>query len=340
MRNLLRVGVGLVTILMAGLALGAGTITVTSPARGTLAAPTPIKGNAPINFNITGGQTEVTVTVRLFRLDLNQQYGQPLTVKVTPNTDGKVSGSVSFQFSQGIDPEVAYRAEVRATETGGNLYNTDQDLFVKPDLTKPKILSFNPLGGSFVKGNVLISVQVLEANLKDWRVQVDGNTLPNGEGTTVNSQGYFTVTWATNGIQFDGSKTISIRIRDLAENETTQDIPVTIDRVAPRLTIQSPLNNSSFAAGTTLTVIADVTDASTASVPVTGLDVVVRKMDGTFITRVARQSFTSLNGTTSRWTGRIRWRAGLLPPQFKIIVTATDKAGNVATPQTVTVNIG
>lgn len=316
-----------------------GTITVTSPAKGSATAPTPIKATTSVNFNITGGITEVTVEAKVFRVDTNALYRTLSPVKVTPNTDGKVSGSITLSFTKGIDPEIGYRVEIRAKEesTPTNTYNADQDLFVKPDLTAPKILQFSPLSGAAVKGSVVISVRISEDNLKDWRVQVDNADLPNGEGTTVDAEGRFSVTWDTSGIQFDGGKTISIRVRDTADNETTQNINVTIDRVKPVITVLSPLNNAVFAPGTTLSVIVDFRDAN---INATGTDVVLRKTDGTFIARIARSSFQSVGSNTFRWVGRVRWKANWLPTNFRIVASGIDRAGNAAATQTVNVKVG
>lgn len=323
----------------------AGTITVTSPPKGTAVAPTAIKASTTVNFSIIAGTpqfaTEVSIDVKIFRQDTGAlRYDFPAITKVTPsNTDGKASGSFTINFTRGNDPEVVYRVEVRAREVGrpGEVYNSDQNMFLKPDLTAPKILAFNPLSGAFVKGIVHVTVQISEANLKDWRVQVGGADLPNGQGTTVDAEGRFSVDWDSSGELLDVQKTISIRVRDTADNEVTQNINVTIDRVKPLITIQSPVNNSQFAPGTTLTVTVDIKDAGMA---VTGVDVVLRTTTGAFIMRVARQSFNSPSAGNFRWTGRVRWRDGLLPPQFKLQVTAVDRAGNVATPQSVTVKIG
>lgn len=337
----LRILISLLTVLAWSIA-GAGTITVTSPAKGSAGSPTPIKGTTSINFNIVGGQTEVTVNVRIFRLDNNTLYSALDAVKVTPNTDGKVSGSATLRFTKGIDPEIGYRVEVRAFEasTPGNPYNSDQDLFVRPDLTAPKIIRFTPQTGSFVKGVVTITVQIEETNLKDWRVQVENADLPNGTGTTVNAQNRFTVLWDTSGVQFDGAKTITVKVRDTADNESTQQISVTIDRVKPTITIRSPQNNTAYSAGSTISVIVDIKDFSNTSVPVTGVDVVVKTTNGTFVLRVARISYQQVDGTTVRWTGRIRWVKGQLPPVFRIHVSSIDKARNVATPQVVSCSIG
>ena len=72
------------------------------------------------------------------------------------------------------------------------------------------------------------------------------------------------------------------------------------------------------------------------TVDVTGIDVIARKLDGTYIGRVARESYRVSTGVTMRWSGRLRYKKSL-PSQFKIVVSAVDRAGNTAVTQEVTV---
>jgi hypothetical protein len=325
-------------------ALGfAGNINVNSPARGTPTAPTLVGTSKSINFALTNMVNEAKISIKVLRQSDNSVFFESIdAVSVTPSTnnhDG--SGTFNLTFAQGT-PEVVFRVEVRARDINNETtYNADQDLFVKPDVTKPKILSFNPISNSFVKGIVPIRVRILETNLKEWRVQVDGADIPNNTGSTVNTLGEFVVNWDATGIPLDGSKSISVRIKDLADNEETTNISVTIDRVAPTAIIRAPVNNTTYGAGTSITITVDVRDVSNSSVNVTGVDVVARTTAGTFIVRASRISFQALDANTSRWVGRIRWKQGQLPPTFKIHVTAVDRAGNVPpAPQTVTVRIG
>jgi hypothetical protein len=107
---------------------------------------------------------------------------------------------------------------------------------------------------------------------------------------------------------------------------------VTVDRVPPSATIIQPLANVVLRKKSNVSVAVDVVDASTASVDVTGVDVVARTLTGTYLGRVARSSFRSAGGNTLRWSGRLRWTSSL-PSKFKIVVNVRDKAGNVGTQQ-------
>src|SRR6185436_16276420 len=120
-------------------------------------------------------------------------------------------------------------------------------------------------------GIVTITVLVQEPNFKDYRVTINGNDIPNNTGETLNN-GEFTVTWDTNGIQLDGTQTIGIRLRDLANNEDNRTITVTLDRVKPSVNIVQPRSDTSLRRGSNVSVAVDVTDVSTTSVDITGIE--------------------------------------------------------------------
>ncbi|HVL40408.1 MAG TPA: hypothetical protein VM328_13545 [Fimbriimonadaceae bacterium] len=302
----------------------AGTLTVTSPTDGSFVGAT-----NQLRFLVRQASVEVTVRAQI--------TGPGGTTSVegrfTPNAQGEIDNSLPLNFSSS-NPEGTYTIVVTATEPG-NTYNS-VTLTVTLDITKPRFLQFSPLPGSYVKGIVPISVLLDEPNVKEWRVQINGQDIPNNTGT----DSEFTVFWDTAGIELDGSQTITVRVKDEAENEETRTINVTLDRVQPVITIQYPRSVTPIRPRSTISVVVDVQDATATAVDVTGLDVIVQRLDGTFITRVARTAVRSIGGNTVRWSGRIRWRSGLLPNQFKIVVTAIDRAGNLATPQEVILTLG
>lgn len=278
------------------------------------------------------------VTAKVMRLDGSELY--TLDTEIEPDSDSNGSGSIPLNFATGTAEET-YKIEVRARDLNDSTtYNADQDLFVLPDLTRPKFLSYTPLNGSFVKGTVMIRARIDEPNLRDWRVQVDGKDIPGGTGTSVDSRGEFSVAWNASAFPEDGVHTVNIRIRDRAGNDAGRTVNVTVDRIAPTVTIQSPKAGAVFAPGTTVTVVVDIKDAGPLSVNETGVDVIVRNSAGAFVTRVARVSFRIGTDGTLRWTGRIAWRPGVVPSPFTVFVTAVDRAGNGSTPQSVTCSYG
>lgn len=323
----------------ASMLANAGVLTITEPASGTVSNPTLIGNNASIKFNITGGVNRVDLVATLRKVSDNTVVGT-FNEQATPDADGKASGQIALALVEGVTEEVPYKVTVTARDINiATTYNTIT-LYILPDLTKPKILQFNPNQTSFVKGVVPITVRVSEANLKDWRVQINNQDIPNNTGTTVNSNGEFVVQWITSGLLTDGPKTINIRVRDEADNETSLAVDVTVDRNPPTVAFLVPRSGSTISPGTTISVVMDITDFNQAALDTSGVDVVVRKMDGTFIARVSRISYNGTGSNTKRWVGRIRWRQGQLPSQFKITASVVDRAGNAASPQTVTVRLG
>ncbi len=322
-------------------ALGsAATLTVTSPARGSAGSPTLVGLSTQIQMRLTGMRAKAEVTAQVIRLS-DSAVIQSLDTEIDPDADFNGTGSLALAFAPGTSEEV-YRVEVRARDLNNETtYNADQDLYVKPDLTNPKFLSYSPLNASFVKGTVTLKARIEESNLKTWRVLVDGLDIPNNTGSTLDSNGEFSVQWSTDAYDVDGSHTIQFRVKDQANNEVTRNVTVILDRVAPSVTIVSPRSGTVFAPGTTILVTVDVRDgANVLSVNASGVDVVVRTTAGTFLTRVARSNFRIGDDGTLRWTGRIRWRDGFLPPTFLIGVSVIDKAGNASALQSVTCSIG
>jgi hypothetical protein len=303
----------------------AQSFTVTTPTNGSF-----IGLNNQVRFNITGAVQEVTVTATAVgpggvTFSNNGRF--------TPDAEGRISSQLALNFNQGV-PEGDYVLTVTATEPGQTY--TPVVINVTLDVTKPKFLNFNPISGSFVKGGVIpIRVSVQEPNFKDYRIQVDGQDIPDNTGTTL-VDGAFTVNWNTAGIEFDGSKTINIRLRDQADNEETRTFEVTLDRIAPSVIIVQPRANVRLAPRSNVSVAIDISDSSNGSTDVTGVDVVARTLTGGFIARVAVSNFAGVAANVNRWTGRLRWKSGM-PKKFKLVVTVVDRAGNVAVTQEVIV---
>lgn len=318
----------------------AGTLTVTEPAAGTVNNPTLIGSTSKVKYNITGAVNSIRFSLTLVKLSDNTTVNLSAGDPVSPDADGKASGELPLTLDREQIDDTPYRLEVRAVDVNGATTYNAVDLFIQPDLTKPKILEFNPNDRAFVKGIVTITVQIDEPNLKEWRVQIDSRDIPNNTGTTVNANGVFTVRWDTSRVETDGNRQINVKIKDKGDNETTKTIEVTVDRQKPTASIISPRSGAIISPGTTINVVVDVRDFSQESVDVSGLDVVIRDMSNRFITRVTRVQFTNSGENTRRFVGRVVWRNGRLPSQFKIVVNVVDKAGNVSTQQAISCRLG
>lgn len=318
----LRVVFAILAILASAFAC-AGTLTVTSPTENAF-----LGANNLLKFNIAGATLEVTIDV-----DITGPGGTTrIERKFTPDGDGKINDQIAVNFSQS-SPEGAYTIVVTATEPG-NTY-TPATIHVTVDVTAPKFFDFNPIANAFVKGpDVPIVVKVIDANFKEYRVQVNNQDIPNNTGTTLDPDNTFTVHWIVTGILVDGPQSISINVKDQAGNEKNQSFTVTIDRVAPTMTIQFPRADTKVRPHSTVPVTIDIHDQSQTSVDVTGIDVLLKDMNNNLIMRVPRTAFQQ-----GRWTGRIRSDI-TLPKKFKVVANAVDKAGNVGVSQTTIVNVG
>lgn len=322
--GLTRLGLALVLLMMASLGW-AGTLTVTSPTNGAY-----IGASSQLNFNITGASLQVTVTV------LVTYPGGATTTEsqnFNPNPQGQISGQLPLAFNSG-DPQGQYGISVTATEPNNSYTPTDLTITVLPN--GPMFNSYSPATGSFVNSTVHIRASINDAYLKQWQVQVNGQSIPNNTGTS-NS---VAVDWNTAGVPTDGVETVTITATDLANNTTTQTATLTLQRVPPVLTIVSPVSGAKIVSGSEVDVLLNVQGEFAGSIDRTGIDVIAKTASGTYIARVSVASFTATQGNAYQWTGRIRYRTGLLPPSFNIVATAVDKAGNRATPQTVTVTVG
>jgi hypothetical protein len=308
----------------------AGTLSVTSPSNNDFLGRT-----NNVSVNITGASREVTVRVRA----IGTGTGTTGTTfefekRFTPDSDGKANGTIPANFSEGA-PQGRYDLRVTGTEQG-NTYNTVV-IPVTIDVAEPEFLNFNPADSTFVNGGtsgiVPIRVSVNEANIKESRVQVNSADIPNNTSTLRN----FTVNWDIRNIRQDGEQSISIKVDDKAQNSTSRTVSVTIDRLRPNSNITAPARGLQILPGTNIPVAVDIRDQFTGSVDPTGIDVVARTLSGAFIARVSRRG-TNNNGTTLNWFGRLRWRNNF-PTEFKIVVTAVDKAGNRAVVQETRVRI-
>jgi hypothetical protein len=301
-----------------------GTLTVTSPTEGAFLGKT-----NNVRVNVSGAVVEVTVNV----LVTDPQGGEiRLNQKFTPDNRGEFQGSIPLNFNDAA-PQGVYTINVTATEPG-NAYNS-VTLTVNVDVVQPEFLQISPTNNSFVQGLVPIRVSIREPNVKEWRVQINGQDIPNNTGSTSS----FVVNWDSSGILTDGRQEITVKVTDLAGNEATQTIDVTLDRVPPQIAIETPRNGGSVAPNSRISVVARITDNGLAnSVLASNVIVTITDVNGKFLGRVARALAQNQAGELL-WIGRIR-RGREVPDTFKVVVDAIDRAGNKAVGQVVTVYVG
>jgi hypothetical protein len=305
----------------------AGTLTVTSPTEGAFLGKT-----NTVTFNISGASVQVKVTAVATPVGGS---GSPLTftTNVTPSSEGTASGSISMNFGDSA-PQTAYTLVVSASEPNNSYASTTLNVTV--DSTAPKFTELSPANGGFFRSILHIRGKVDEANLDTWKVRVNGQDIPNNTGSTDT----ISVDYDATGVETDGPQSVQITATDKAGNVTTKNISVTLDRIRPTVQIVYPTATTKLAVGALVTILVDISDASSSTVDKTGIDVIAKATDGSYITRATLVSLRATNGTTQRWTGRIRYKKGLLPSRFVISVSVVDRAGNSATLQEVNVKYG
>jgi hypothetical protein len=320
-----RIGLIVLALIATVMAFGQGQITVNAPTDNSFIGTTNL-----ISFHVVGATSKITIHYSLTGTNGTTTFP---SVDFIPDTNNKVDQTVPLDLNRSF-ADGAYTLQVTCNEPGNpaNVYNTPPVIHLKAILTPPKMLDFSPINGQFVKGIVPITVSTLTNFPKDYRVQVNNQDIPGNSGTTNN----FVVNWDTANILTDGPQTISVTVRDLALNTLTQSINVTLDRIAPVISIQFPTSGTIITRHQRIPFIIDVQDATTNSVDVTGIDVTLKDTLGHFITRVPRISALPFGNNVLRWQGRIKI-GNNLPPQFVLNVTAIDKAGNVGTSQTLLV---
>jgi len=320
-----------------GITLAAGTVALATAAlAGTLTVTAPIEGafvgsSTSITFRIAGGVVEVTV--RAIITSTKTGASTTLTTQVTPDENGDANGSMNWSPSTSF-PEGAYTIQVTATEPGNTYKPTT--IHVTLDRLDPRLFEYSPVNNSFINGPINVTARIDEPNIDEWRVTVNDADLPNNTG----SASLIDVLWDPSSIELDGEQTVKINVKDLARNESTQSITVTLDRAAPVLTIAYPQVNQAIIPGSIVTVLILVEDISSSSVDPVSVVAEIQTMSGQVIRRVSRLSYETVNATTSRWVGR--WRAVIKGGvnEFKLVVNAVDRAGNVATTQTIPLHFG
>lgn len=304
----------------------AGVLVVTSPVDGAF-----VGGTTTINFRIEGGVVEVTVQAVI----TPQVGGNPttLTTRVIPDSEGRASGSMTWNPSRSF-PEGLYTIEVSASEPG-NSYNT-VIITVTLDRKEPRLLDFSPQPGTFLSTTIRITAEILEPNMEEWRVTVNNEDIPDNTGTG----NTISILWDPSNIEEDGPQTIRIKMKDRAQNESTKEIEVFLDREPPQINVLFPRSNQAIRPNTIMGVSFDVVDSRSDSVDVVAIQVELRDMSDNLIRRVARMGYRRVNDTTSRWEGRALVRLPGGTTQFQLVITAIDKAGNPAVVQRVPLVVG
>lgn len=137
----------------------------------------------------------------------------------------------NFSWNTTQHPDGAYIIELVAYDKVGNEKRTSINVTV--DNMAPIINITNPVKGSFVKQQVTVDANIIEANPDNLEVRIDGTAV----------SGILPYQWNTLSYP-DGSYTIAVYANDTAGNEALESEAVTVDNTLPQVNITYPADGS------------------------------------------------------------------------------------------------
>ncbi|RKY02763.1 hypothetical protein DRP77_07390, partial [Candidatus Poribacteria bacterium] len=217
--------------------------------------PPQIQITSPTDGLITD-QTSIAVTGTVSDANLDKVYVNDQEV---PVTDGTFTATVNLTV------EGPNTITARATDVVG--HEATASVTVIRDTTPPQIRITSPADGSWVnQGTITVTGTVSDANLD--KVYVNDREIPVTDGS-----------FSTTVSLAEGENVITAKATDLAGNEATMSVTVTLDTIPPQIQIISPTDGT-WINRDVITVTGTVSDANLDRVEVNGVSAVVS--DGTF----------------------------------------------------------
>lgn len=150
----------------------------------------------------------------------------PCTTVTSPTT-----GTTHSVALTGLAPNTTYTFTVRATDAAGNAATTPPFLLTTPalvDVTPPAVTLTSPAAGTAVAGSVMLQATASDdAGVASVLFKVDGMTV----GAPLSLPPY-AVAWNTTTVA-NGTHTVSVEARDLANNLSSAAIVVTVQNASP-----------------------------------------------------------------------------------------------------------
>lgn len=145
----------------------------------------------------------------------------------------------------------------KAYDNAGNITTRNVSVTVV-DVVSPVVSITSPTASSTVSGIVQIDASATD-NTVISRVEFYVNSVLLSTDTTAP----YTATWDTTGLPHNSYGTILVKAYDVAENQSSQTVGVSVsDVTAPNLTITAPLNGATVTRSKNTTITATSTDLS------------------------------------------------------------------------------
>ena len=135
-----------------------------------------------------------------------------------------------------------YTVTARATNSAATSFSdSDSATYVVTDTTAPTVSITAPAGGAYLRGNVTVSATASD-NIGVARVEFFKDSDPAPFATDTISP--YSVIWDTT-VASNGGHTLTAKAHDAAGNiGTSSAVPVTVDNIAPSVSITSPTSGS------------------------------------------------------------------------------------------------
>ncbi|MBA2858621.1 hypothetical protein HNP93_001322 [Methanococcus maripaludis] len=284
-----------------------GNTNTTKPVTITIdtTAPKVIINHAEDDFNRITNILNITINDLSLDSVIAEINNGTVLKNITLNETNGYFGNSTYEFSEGLNTVKIY-----ANDSFGHMNSSETVDFVV-DLIDPVITVNTVEGGYFNNGSNVLNFTVDE----DY---IDSVTAFNGSNEIAleNSTGNYLNSVALN----EGVYNVTIRINDTAGNIDTENVNFTVDTTAPVLTLNNPVNGTTFTTSSVSLNVSANDSLSNVSVvaEIGSVKNVTLFFDGEY--------YTGNTGTLSNGN-------------YEIKILVTDLAGNVNSNETVNITV-
>lgn len=170
------------------------------------------------------------------------------SVEYAVNSGSSVSLPSPFNISTSGWLDGSYSVKVIAADKAGNVKTGIYQFTI--DSTKPLIVLNSPGNNSVIKSGIVLDFSVSDANLNTVTYSINGDAaIPFLASYNISTSGWL-----------DGSFSVRITATDLCNNTLIRIYSFVLDSTTPVISLNSPVNNSLFKAGTIIDL--SVTDSN------------------------------------------------------------------------------
>ncbi|MFX1484690.1 MAG: Ig-like domain-containing protein, partial [Promethearchaeota archaeon] len=265
--------------------------------------------NSPLNSTIFGGPTSITVlataldTVGINTVLLSYNSGFGWT-----NITMTINGNLYEGIITGLLPGDTVSVQVFTNDTLGNTAKSSINMYHVIDNTPPSLSIMLTPDIAVYKGSIQIETSVSDiSGISKVIFYVDG--------VPVSTDGVAPYEYLldTSGL-IDGAHTIRVWVNDTWDNSYYEEVAITTDNTGPQITLNSPLNASTFEGPCSISVLVTTLDT-------TALDSIILRYNSG-----SGWSTTIMSPNGNQYEGVI---VGLLPGDVvEVQVYANDTLGN------------